>query len=149
MEFLKGDGDGGGFEAALVSPFEASLAIAIRSFLNAWDPKNGQNSQFTIKSTKTHKLYNSFNSSQTNPHPIDLDLHHNQNPEKKNLFFQKFSSINKKEKEREYRSPEYELWKFSQTLIEFLMCASERWKLYKQNGIEQHQKKFALKRNNK
>ena len=103
MEFLKGDGDGGGFEAALVSPFEASLAIAIRSFLNAWDPKNGQNSQFTIKSTKTHKLYNSFNSSQTNPHPIDLDLHHNQNPEKKNLFFQKFSSINKKEKEREYQ----------------------------------------------
>ena len=44
----------------------------------SWMPETPkiQNSQFTIKSTKTHKLYNSFNSNQTNPHSqILLPIH--------------------------------------------------------------------------
>lgn len=39
LEFLRGDGLGGGFEAAWLSPFEASLAITVSFFLNSWTPK--------------------------------------------------------------------------------------------------------------
>ena len=66
-----------------------------------------QNSEFTIKSTKTGKLYNSFNSSQSNPHSqILLPIHTlyiytytviKTQKKKKSFFFQKFSLIKKKD----------------------------------------------------
>jgi len=42
LEFLKGDGDGGGFVAPWLSPFEASLAITVRFFLKSWGPRQSK-----------------------------------------------------------------------------------------------------------